>query len=128
MSMMEIDDLIRQALSEEDARWFNELDEPSLREMVVDSFRGRLRWYVIVVYVSTAVLLFLAGYTLFQVFRAAELRGTVLYGIGFLFCSLIIAMLKIWYWMELNRNAMTREMKRVELQLARLSSRWGSEK
>ena len=32
-------------------------------------------------------------------------------------------MLKMWYWMELNKNALTRGIKRVELQLALLSNR-----
>ena len=29
-------------------------------------------------------------------------------------------MLKIWYWMEMNRHTLTREIKRVELQIAEL--------
>ena len=40
---------------------------------------------------------------------------------GFGLSLIAIAMLKIWYWMELNKNAVTREVKRVELQLARLA-------
>jgi hypothetical protein len=32
-------------------------------------------------------------------------------------------MMKIWYWLELNKNAVTREIKRLELQVARLSAR-----
>ena len=54
--MKDIDDLIRETLSEEDSRWFDEWDEQSLTEMVVDSFRGKSRWLVILVYVSILVL------------------------------------------------------------------------
>jgi hypothetical protein len=32
-------------------------------------------------------------------------------------------MLKVMYWMELNKNAVTREIKRLELQIARLANR-----
>jgi len=32
-------------------------------------------------------------------------------------------MMKTWYFMELNKNAVTREIKRLEWQIARLASR-----
>ena len=32
-------------------------------------------------------------------------------------------MMKIWGWMEISKNFVTREIKRVELQIARLASR-----
>ncbi|MEE8169622.1 MAG: DUF6768 family protein [Phycisphaerae bacterium] len=34
-----------------------------------------------------------------------------------------VAMLKIWYWMEMQRIVVMREIKRVELQIARLAAR-----
>ena len=49
--MKDIDEAIRDALSEEDAKWFDELDEHSMPELVVDSFRGKRRWFVAMVYV-----------------------------------------------------------------------------
>jgi uncharacterized membrane protein YciS (DUF1049 family) len=42
---------------------------------------------------------------------------------GFVWCALFIMMVKIWYWLDLNRNAVTREIKRLELQVAQLSRR-----
>ena len=43
--------------------------------------------------------------------------------IGFVFCINAVAMLKLWYFMEMNKNAVTREVKRLELQIARLAKR-----
>jgi hypothetical protein len=34
-----------------------------------------------------------------------------------------VAMLKMYFWMEMNKNVTLREMKRLELQVARLASR-----
>jgi len=31
--------------------------------------------------------------------------------------------MKTWWWMEVNKNAITREVKRLELQIARLAAR-----
>ena len=120
--MKDIDELIREALSEEDARWFDEWDEQSLTEMVVDSFRGKSRWLVIVVYVSIFVFVVLMLFAAVQFFSADSIKEMIAWATGFLMCHLAVAMLKMWYWMELNKNAVTRGIKRIELQLARLSN------
>jgi hypothetical protein len=39
-----------------------------------------------------------------------------------------IVLLKSWFCPEVNKNSITREIKRVELQLANLSRRIGEEK
>ncbi|MCW5766632.1 MAG: hypothetical protein KIT68_11730 [Phycisphaeraceae bacterium] len=47
----------------------------------------------------------------------------IMYACVFRFTGMAIAMLKLWYLMKVNRNTHTREIKRVELQLARLAER-----
>ena len=121
--MKDIDELIKETLSEEDSRWFDEWDEQSLTEMVVDSFRGKSRWLVIIVYVAMLAFLILMLITAVQFFRADTTREMIACATGFLFANLAVAMLKTWYWMELNKNAVTREIKRLELQFARLCCR-----
>jgi hypothetical protein len=37
-----------------------------------------------------------------------------------------VAILKIWFWMEMHKNAVLREVKRLELQIARLAARDGA--
>ena len=39
---------------------------------------------------------------------------------------LAVAMLKMYFWMEMNKNVTLREVKRLELQIARLVSREGA--
>ena len=34
-----------------------------------------------------------------------------------------MAMLKMYFWMKMNKNVVLREMKRLELQIARLASK-----
>jgi hypothetical protein len=121
--MNDIDDLIQRALNEEEAQWFDEWDEQSLTEMVVDSFRGKSRWLVIMVYVWILLFFALMLVALVSFFRAETTRQMIACATGFLFCNLAVAMLKMWYWMQLNKNAITRGIKRLELQLAQLASR-----
>ena len=126
--MKEIDAIIREAMNtEEDRRWFDELDEQSLREMVLDSFKGKSRWLVYTVYLSLTVFTVLFVLSAIRFFAVESEREMITWGLSAIFFSIAIAMLKIWYWIELNKNAVTREIKRFELQLARLTSRFGEE-
>ncbi|MBZ0171437.1 MAG: hypothetical protein K8E66_03575 [Phycisphaerales bacterium] len=45
------------------------------------------------------------------------------WGLGFLMAMIAVSMMKTWYFMEMNRNCVLREVKRVELQIARLAER-----
>jgi hypothetical protein len=46
-----------------------------------------------------------------------------MYATVFQVAAISVAMLKIWYWMEVNRHTLTREIKRVEVQVAQLVGR-----
>ena len=47
---------------------------------------------------------------------------SLLWSAGALLTMLAVAMLKMYFWMEMNRNATLREVKRLELQVARLAA------
>lgn len=123
--MKDIDNLIREALSAEDAKWFDTVDEPSLHEAMMESFRGKQSWVVRLAFVMMFVYLALAVFSAVKFFQADVTRDMIAWACGFMFSITTIAMLKVWYWMELNKIAVTREIKRFELQLARLSGRLG---
>ena len=123
-----IDDRIRDALSSEDADIFAGLEgEQSLQEMVIDSFRGRARWMVFLVMFFSLAFFVLAIVCAVQFFEAEGVRAMIAWAMGFGWSALAMAMMKVWYWMELNKNTVTREIKRVELQLARLAQRLDEE-
>lgn len=51
--------------------------------------------------------------------------GTVksrLHATRFLFCMLVVGLMKVWFRQEMQRHAVTRELKRMELQVARLAA------
>jgi hypothetical protein len=45
------------------------------------------------------------------------------WGAAMLLCFGVITAIKIWYWLEMNRLALTRELKRVELRVAQLAQK-----
>ncbi len=122
--MNELDKKIREALREEDAEIFEDFGgEPSMLDMVIDIYRGRHRWLVLLTTFWALVFFVLGILSAVKFFTTEEPRDMLLWAIGFIFCMSAVSMLKVWFWMELNKNAITREIKRLELQIARLAAR-----
>ena len=121
-SEKDIDALIREALSQEEAEILERLGEQSLPEMVTGLFRGKRRWLAVLSMTSQTVFFVLAIYTAVEFFGAAEIRDMLIWGAAFYFCVLASMANKLWSWMEMNRNSVTREIKRLELQIAHLAS------
>lgn len=117
----DIDRVIREALTREEAELFDRLGEPSVPEMLTQAFRGRNWWLNVLGGVLT--LAYVAGtlYCAWRFFGATELADRLAWGLGTVSGLVITMAFKIWYWMELHRNALTREIKRLELQVAHLA-------
>ena len=112
------DDLIRRALATDDSLRVEELP---MTEQIIETFRGRNRWLVAYLWAYTLAFAALTGYAIYRFATATEVSEIVSWGVGILFFGLLVALGKIWYWMELNKNTVTRELKRIELQLAELA-------
>ena len=122
--MNELDRKIREALSEEEAELFDEFGrEQSVAEMLIESFQGRHRWINIYGAIWMVVFLVAGVYSAVQMFSVAEVTAMLKWAVGVILCAHIVAMFKVWYWLEIQKNALAREVKRLELQVAHLSRR-----
>lgn len=122
--MSELDKKIRETLRSQDAELFKEFDtEPSLFELLSEACRGRHRWLNLLGAFWTLVFLILGIVAAVRFFRAESTRDLVMWAAGCILCMSAVSMLKIWYFLEMHKNAVTREIKRVELQIARLAGR-----
>ncbi len=122
--MTELDDRIREALQKEDAELLEDFGgEPSVFEMIMETFRGRHRWMAMVAVFWSLVFMVLFMIAAMKFFDAAETRDMLMWAAACIVCLSAVSMMKVWYWMELNKNAVTREIKRLELQIARLAGR-----
>ena len=119
-----LDDKIREALQKEDAELFEDVgSEPSIYEMLMETFRGRHRWLVFLTMFWTIVFMVLGVLSVVRFFQAEETRDMLMWAAASAFLLSGVSMMKVWYWMELNKNSVTREIKRLELQIARLAGR-----
>ncbi|MFQ5747659.1 MAG: DUF6768 family protein [Gemmatimonadota bacterium] len=120
-STKEIDVLIREALGQADADLFGEFGEQSLAGMATEVLRGRQRWIVGVSLVVGLVFLGLSVWSLVRFLGEPGPVGMLRWGALLFFSVTAVWAMKIWYWLEMNRKALAREIKRLELQVAQLA-------
>lgn len=122
--MIDIDEKIRDALKAEEAELFAEYEgEQGIFEMIAGVFRGKLRWLIVVTTVAMIVMFAAGIYAGFQFFEAEDMREMIAWSMAFLFCMLGVTIMKMWFWMEINKNTITREIKRLELQISSLAGK-----
>lgn len=122
--MTNLDQAIRQALSAEDAEFLARLEkEAPLHEQVLETFKGQWAALNIFAAILTFAMFGAFLYCAWRFFQVSELRDLIFWSAGALASALFVAMLKMWFWMEMHKNAVLREVKRLELQVARLAVR-----
>jgi uncharacterized protein DUF6768 len=120
----DIDVKIREALRREDAELLEHFrgDAP-IQELLLETFRGRNRWLNVLGVLGTILIMVLMTLVAIQFFHAQLVREMIAWATIFLCGFTTIALVKIWFWLELNKSMLTREIKRLELQVATLSRR-----
>ena len=122
LSNQSIDEMIARALGDGEKEEFEALGELTLFEQIVETFRGRTRWLNGILIVYSLLFSTLFGVSIFRFLAATEVREQIMWASLGILAMVIIGLLKMWYWMELNRVTIMREIKRLELQVARLAN------
>jgi len=121
MKKEEIDQLITESLNKDEAEFYRSLDgDQGLFQMIRGMYKGKLAWITgVMTFVHTIItaIAFYTGYLLFTTDNTADM---IQYG-SIMFIALIFAaMIKLWTWMQMNRNSILQEIKRLEFQVAAL--------
>jgi len=121
MEKREIDELITKALNEEEAEFYNQLEQPGILGEALELYKGRYKF--ISIWITIVMFAFLAAtiYCIVEFFRAEEIKDLIVWAGGFFACIIVIMALKIWSWMQMDRNAIMREIKRLELQVSAIA-------
>jgi hypothetical protein len=123
IKMEEIDELIKEPLSKEEAVFYDSLEEQNLIEMVGGLFNTKNRWLIILMNIVQVISFIFFIYCLVQFLNTEETNELIKWGVGgfvFLFMS---SYLKLFSWMQMDKNALLREMKRLELQLSSIAGK-----
>ncbi len=121
---MNIDEKIKREL-ENDSPDLDKIliDDEGLFERMSGVFRGGMKGWVILIYTSAVVVGILFLWTGYRFFISTELQDQVFWGICFMIALNMQGFIKQWIFMETNRNSIMREVKRVEIAVARLSAK-----
>lgn len=121
--MEEIDQLIKDTLNQEEAKFYDNLEEQGIFEMIFGLYKGKNAWINILMNIMIVILFVFFIYCGIQFFDSDTTEGLVKWGLGSLALLISISMLKIFAWMQMDKYAILREMKRLELQVMSLSGK-----
>ncbi|OUR99026.1 hypothetical protein A9Q86_13240 [Flavobacteriales bacterium 33_180_T64] len=122
-NMDDIDQLIKETLTEEEAKFYDSLEEQNVLAMISGLFTGKNKWIIILMNIMTVVFFGFFVYCVIQFFDTTETNELLKWGIGSLVFLLGVSMLKVFAWMQMDKNAVLREIKRLELQVSSLSGK-----
>jgi hypothetical protein len=121
--MESIDERIQKALSPDDQAFLARMDaDGSLYRDVAATFRGHTRWLNAMAFVFAFALLAIGVVCSWQFAIQTDLRSMQLWGAGTILSFFSLGLIKLWFWMEMQKVAIVREIKRVELQVASLTA------
>ena len=122
-NMEDIDKLIKETLTEEEAKFYDELDEQNVFQMLIGLFQGKNKWIMYFMNIIILIFFFLFVYCIVQFFNTDVANEMIKWGLGSVVFLLGVGFLKAFAWMQMDKNAIIREIKRLELQMSSLSGR-----
>jgi hypothetical protein len=121
--MNDLDQAIRQSLSAEDAALLDRLGaDQALHRQVLETFEGRLRWFNVAGWIAGFVLFAVACVLTWRFVHAPDLGEMLRWGAAAALAFAGLGLIKVWFWLEIQKNAIVREVKRLELQVAGLAA------
>jgi len=122
-NMEDIDKLIKDTLTQEEAKFYEELEEQNVFQMLGGLFQGKNKWIMYVMNFMTLVFFAVFIFCVVQFFDTESTNELIKWSVGGVICLLAVSMLKMFAWMQMDKNALLRELKRLELQVSSLSGK-----
>lgn len=119
----EVDLLIKEALTSEEAKFYDHLDEQNMLQMFGGVFDGKNKWLIVIMNVMTFVALGFLIYCIVQFMNAEDTNMLIKWAAGGMICIMMMSMIKVFIWMQMDKNSVIRELKRLELQVSVLASK-----
>ncbi len=119
----DLDELIKETLTKEEAKFYDELDEQSMWQMMFGIFKGKNSWVTILIAIVQLLWFGVFVYCSIQFFNATETNDLIRWGVFGSLSIMASSMLKFYTWMQMDKKALLREIKRLELQVSSLSGK-----
>ena len=119
-----IDDLIKETLSKEEAAFYDELEEQNLIGKIGEVYRGKLGWLAAIMNVVHLLMFMAFVYCIVQFFNTDNTNELIKWASAGFLSMIAMGMLKLFVWMQMDKNALLRELKRLELQVAAMTNKF----
>ena len=117
-SEKEIDNLIHQALNKEEAEYFDQLGEQNIPQMVFGLFSGKLAWMNVLMVIITLGVFGLTVYAFIEMLGTDQTNDKLEWMTYSILGFVAMSLLKTWGWNQIDKNALMREIKRLEFQIS----------
>ncbi|WP_124980887.1 DUF6768 family protein [Nonlabens xiamenensis] len=121
MKTEQVDQLIKDTLTKEEAKFYDSLEEQNLWGMIKGLYKGKNTWWVLAMNIFNILVFGALLYFIIESFDEENTNNLINYWGVILLCFITMSMIKIHMWMHMHRNVVTREVKRLELQVSSLS-------
>jgi len=118
-----IDELIKETLNQEDAKFYDELEEHNLIGKLREVYKSKVGWLAILMNVVHLAIFGVLIYCIIGFFDTQETNELIKWAAAGFLCLIVMGMLKLYIWMQMDKNDILREMKRLELQVATLNKK-----
>ena len=117
--MTKIDDMIRDALEGSDREMFDQTEELGYFALGLSQFRGKMWWVTWVIMIVQATMFLIGVWCAVQFFAATDVLMAVKWGLPSAVLIITAASLKFSLMPQMQADRVIRELKRVELMLAK---------
>lgn len=118
--MTATDEKISASLNADDEAFLKELDmEPPLFEQVGGSFAGPMRRLTMFANIAAVIATLIGLFAIWKLFEATATRDLILWAMAVWGAWTVQIAIKQWIWNRINMLNIMRELKRVELRIAR---------
>ena len=119
----DIDQLIKDSLTQEEAKFYDELEEQNLINQLGSLFKTKMGWLIVLMNIVNLIVFALSIYCVVQFLNTDVTNELIRWGGAVIICWSTLAMIKLFVWMQMDKNALLRELKRLELQIAAMSNK-----
>jgi len=116
-----IDELIKETLSQEEAKFYDELEEQNLFGKIGQAQKSKMGWLVNLMSVLSIAIFVVFVYCAVQFFDTQETNELIKWASAGFLCMIFMGMMKLYIWMQMDKNDLIREIKRLELQISGLA-------
>jgi hypothetical protein len=114
----DIDRLISESLNKEEAEFYASLEEEGLPQKVKSLYSGKFGRMAILTAIVHTIAVGVAVYCGYKLFTSPDVVEILRYSVVLFIAWSFGIMIKLWQWMQMDKETVMREMKRLEFQVA----------